>query len=1764
VLLGPAGDNTLDARVENDYGQEADTRTMDPAGTRTVVLDLGPPRVVFGGSLADGQLSAADDPDLSDGFQVDVPLQVQDDEDSTMAEVALFVRLDGEVAEAEEPGKELVALAGGGPFEQEVVFEGVMLGRGTYHLRATAVDRAGNTVEQTQMVTVDIAVPGVTITSPLDGACAADGTATEVAVAVTDLDGAGQAVLLVDGVEGGSEAVADGQASITLDLDAGTMALQVRVDPAAGNPGFSRVHTFTVKPNAPSVEFDFTDLEEDWVDRDPGTGAVTEVRLNLAAPGETRPDEYRLDLRVLGGDLSPDQEATLTLDCGAGEEEWQATADEEGAFEFLRVTTPLEGQCQATVNTTDCAGQAAPALSTTLRVDRVPPVARVVFAFLGDDRVITPAHDKAPELEGIQKHISCYASGITPPVDVCLHRLRSDGDEARDCKQLPADEEPPNRERVALFRDVTFLPIDPEPEGGTGYAVWCSTTDPMDNPSDPTASREQVSVRTQTPKLSWVQPWVEGMEEDEVVLWGQAQDMEVDIDGFQGDFRLATENVPARTAGWLCSDHASVAGRECTGGTSHALHANAREVGADGFLRFAGIPLAEGTHNVFAEIELPGASRSPEIPVVVDVTAPTIGDFRTTSNVIPSLQDGGPDEFINMEEDEDPAAGIQAAFVADVNAGPEDCVADLECLLLLRNDRSADALGSVEFTGEAASLTVTLAEGVPQSLTAVVRDAAGNESAPSQAIPLEADGSPPSLTIVRPEDGAFLLPNDPDVSAADLPGDDVLTYAARFSPQQATSVELFLNPANEQEPVVDPDETLVGQPWTQDVAFLDGVGNALVAIAYDRASNPDREAVHVTAEAHMPTVRFLDPQQGSPEAPTRYEEDADPNAGRFQIDVTVETTNVPDGGTVEIISNWDGVVSDRRTALVVDGDTGIGTADVRCSMRHSGPHTLTARVRAAFGAQGEHEVVVDSEQDVYVHIAVLGCGIQITEPETAYINAQMAGEPGPGGEVEVEVDVRVTAADPFPCTDQMAHLYVDRVRQVALSRLVPADGIIWEGATVTLHEGDNLLEVYLGDKDQPEDALTVHVDLDPPTVAFANLEGDPAPLGVRHDLDGEQAGLQYDFTFTVTDAEGGTLVLDDDDDSHYGNADPDPDPPLGRLDELSDDDVQSLRGVTLAVGQHTLRVWVYDRAGNEGMDGPLTAVVDVTAPSAPADLEATLAHPRLPTVELTFGASSDDADGAAAVSSYDVRYAKAPITENGFDSACPYAPDVEPLAPPAEQTLQVSGPIPASGEQCPDAFRIGADEVEGTFHFAVRATDDVGNTSAVAPLADPVVGTFRQHVFDSPGPSGWGSRLAGLGDVNGDGRDDLGVTSSDFAHVVYGADDPEDSVIQEIGSGGWYGYNLAGLGDVDGDGIDDFAVGDSGTVGIFLGSDGGQVSTDPVQTIALDANWAWGNVWFESVAGAGDFNSVLPEGGARRYNDIVIGLIDAAADAQSAAFVVLGRAREDWPGGQLRVSDDAATNAANGVVRFTVGAGSGYLGVQVAGVGDGDNDGYADILVGSSHAAVGEEVDVGTAYLVRGRAYDRQNLANPPPNPWTLLADTGRVTPIRPVQGGPGGHFSESLAGGLDLTGDGLPDFSIASRLGGRVRVYDGATVEALYAAEEAAGEDPVRVDPLEVTTLPWFRAGWPFHWWTNVDGNVDEDGDPEPDLFFSTENGEVGTAGVVLRSGHRFLRRGPLFTDQAEGYGKRVAPVGRFAGGDSHVDLVLGSPNREEVILLY
>ena len=245
--------------------------------------------------------------------------------------------------------------------------------------------------------------------------------------------------------------------------------------------------------------------------------------------------------------------------------------------------------------------------------------------------------------------------------------------------------------------------------------------------------------------------------------------------------------------------------------------------------------------------------------------------------------------------------------------------------------------------------------------------------------------------------------------------------------------------------------------------------------------------------------------------------------------------------------------------------------------------------------------------------------------------------------------------------------------------------------------------------------------------------------------------------------------------------------------------------------------------------------------------------------------------------------------------------------------------------------------------------NDLGNLPLPARAArlqgglDSVYSATLWLQLESQRDSGAGVSMTWLGDVNGDGRNDLAVGTPAAADgagrisVVYGRSGdyrvpPQSEAVFDSPStftgapGAGLGALLSAIGDVNGDGLYDMALGDAANQRIYLVF-GRTVPFGSATLLPADASGAHSAIdlsglgALRDVRGAGDVN--------RDGND------DVLVSTASGVYLLLGQTGA-W---QSAINLDAQAAASH-----VVGNAS------AAGVGDVDGDGFGDFAIGAAGA----------------------------------------------------------------------------------------------------------------------------------------------------------------------------------------------------------------------
>lgn len=310
----------------------------------------------------------------------------------------------------------------------------------------------------------------------------------------------------------------------------------------------------------------------------------------------------------------------------------------------------------------------------------------------------------------------------------------------------------------------------------------------------------------------------------------------------------------------------------------------------------------------------------------------------------------------------------------------------------------------------------------------------------------------------------------------------------------------------------------------------------------------------------------------------------------------------------------------------------------------------------------------------------------------------------------------------------------------------------------------------------------------------------------------------------------------------------------------------------------------------------------------------------------------------------------------------------------------------AGGDRVGEAATSAGDvDGDGLADLLIGASgnDDAGTAAGKAYLVhgDTLVGDL--HLGDAD--FGWtgeaagdvaGASVAGLGDIDGDGTDDLlvGAWGSDDAasnagkaYVLLGGSLPADGAplssasITLLGEGtdDFAAYAAAGPGDVDGDGLGDLLIGAYGDAP--AGSRSGRSYLIYASTLSGAATLDLGSAdhRFSGEAGS-DLSGIRVAGAGDVDNDGLADLL-VAAPANDSAGSNSGKV-------YLILADNipATRNIGLGTVdQAFMGAAIGdQAGYGMAGVGDVDGDGFGDLLIGAWGDNSGG-LDAGKAYLLR-------------------------------------------------------------------------------------------------------------------------------------------------------------------------------------------------------
>jgi hypothetical protein len=441
---------------------------------------------------------------------------------------------------------------------------------------------------------------------------------------------------------------------------------------------------------------------------------------------------------------------------------------------------------------------------------------------------------------------------------------------------------------------------------------------------------------------------------------------------------------------------------------------------------------------------------------------------------------------------------------------------------------------------------------------------------------------------------------------------------------------------------------------------------------------------------------------------------------------------------------------------------------------------------------------------------------------------------------------------------------------------------------------------------------------------------------------------------------------------------------------------------------------------------------------------------------------------------------------------------------------------------------------------------------AASGIADGTPATSATRLEVDQVDSGFAENLAIAGDVNGDGYSDLivgaerydsGQADEGAAFIFLGsasgiADASVGAAAARLESdqaGALFGTSVAGAGDVNGDGYGDVLVGaeewdgpaaDAGAAFVFLGSATGIASEAAAAADARFESEQSGSLFGGSVAGVGDVNG---DG----YADVIVGAegYDAGEVDEGAAFV--------FHGSITGIANQTEASAAAQLEASQAGA---LLGGSVAGAGDVNGDGYADVLVDAQAYDAGE-VDEGAAFVFHGSA--------------SGIGDGSPASAATELQSNQAGaSFGGSLAGAGDVNGDGYSDVIVGADLFDSGQADEGA---AFVFHGSATGVD----DATPAAQLESDQASAAFGECAAGAGDVNGDGYADVivgSVFYDAGQSDEGAAFVFhgsatgVSDGTPLTAATQLESNQVNGFLDACATGTGDVNGDGYADVGVGA----------
>jgi hypothetical protein len=459
--------------------------------------------------------------------------------------------------------------------------------------------------------------------------------------------------------------------------------------------------------------------------------------------------------------------------------------------------------------------------------------------------------------------------------------------------------------------------------------------------------------------------------------------------------------------------------------------------------------------------------------------------------------------------------------------------------------------------------------------------------------------------------------------------------------------------------------------------------------------------------------------------------------------------------------------------------------------------------------------------------------------------------------------------------------------------------------------------------------------------------------------------------------------------------------------------------------------------------------------------------------------------------------------------------------------------VASAGDVNGDGFAdviVGATEYDAGQFNEGAAFVFLGSASGIASAG---AGAAAARLESDQASAYFGGSVAGAGDVNGDGYDDVivgateydaGTTSGGSVFIFLAESDGSGIAnnnagaaathLESVQSNGGFGRSATGAGDVNGDGYADvivgapnYSLGESaeGAAFVFLGSATG-IASGNSSTAATQLQSNQTNSYFGTAV------STTGDGNGDGFDDVIVGAwrYTAGESIEGAAFVFYGSG-----------SGVPSGSASTANVQLESNQGNSAFGKRVASAGDVNGDGRSDVVVGAELYDSGE-TDEGAVFVFLGG-----------------MGATGNPTnaSIRIESNHAGSNFGSSVAGAGDVNGDGYADFIVGSILPNNGESFEGRAFVFLGGAGGFNGDLTSAYASLESNQGFAFFGG-------SVAGAGDVNGDGFSDVIVGAQQYEAGEmdegAAFVYLGGNAGMVDGNLDT-----VGGHAAVFQSTSGGD-------------------